>query len=213
MAISTYSELQTAVANWLHEDTFTSIIPDFITIGEATLNRRLRLLQMETTSAVSTNTTDRFAALPADFLEIIDLALYADNYPQIITQIPLSKINDYALDESGLPETYAISSNIIYNCISDQVYTGVLRYYAKLDIATDSTNFLLTAYPDAYLYSALVASAPYIADDSRIGTWATLLNNALTEIIRADARSRAKSMLMVDAGLRQSIRSDIFTDA
>jgi len=34
MAISTYSELKTAVANWLDRSDLTDVIPDFITLAE-----------------------------------------------------------------------------------------------------------------------------------------------------------------------------------
>lgn len=209
MAISTYAELQTAVGNWLHEDTLTTIIPDFITIGEATLNRKLRLRDMEATASVNTNTTTRYATLPADFSEIIDLTIFDEGYPQVINNIPLAQINSYDQSQTCRPVAYAISSNIIYSHISDQVYTATLRYYSKLDIATDTTNFLLTSYPDIYLYSALVAAAPYIHDDGRISTWATLLNTAIGEVNRLDGRNRSKSNLVIDAGLRQPYNANI----
>lgn len=210
MSISNYTELKTAVANWLHDDLFTSIIPDFITIGEASLNRQLRLFQMENTATLSTSITDRFAALPSGFLELIDLAIYADNYPQTLTQESLASINERSTTVTGLPKFYAISSNIVFDIISDQVYTCSLRYYKKLDIAADTTNFLLTDYPDLYLYSALMAAAPYIQDDARIGTWASMLDNAIKATNRVDARSRGKTMLGIEAGLRSSNRGDIF---
>lgn len=211
MSISTYNELKTAVANWLHEDTLTSIIPDFIAIGEATLNRKLRLLQMEEYATVNTSITTRFGTLPARFLELIDLALYSDGYPQTLTQTTLAKINERSNTVQALPRFYAVSSSIVFDVISDTVYPCQLRYYKKLDIASDSTNFLLTAYPDLYLYSALVASAPYINDDARINTWASMLDNAITLTNKADARSRSKTMLVTDAILNNRSNSDIFT--
>lgn len=214
MAISTYTELKSAVASWLHDDVFTSVIPDFITIGEASLNRQLRLFQMENTATLSTSVSDRFATLPAGFLELIDLAIYVDSYPQTLTQVSLASINEQPLTVSGKPDFYAISSNIVFDRTSDQVYSCSLRYYKKLDIATDTTNFLLTAYPDLYLYSALTAAAPYLQDDARIGTWAGLLDNAIRATNRVDARTRGKTMLGMEAGLRgtnSSNRGNIFT--
>lgn len=198
MAISTYTELKTAIASWLHEDSLTAVIPDFITIGEATLNRRLRLLNMEATASVDTNTSDRYAALPSDFSEIIDLTLYSNNYPQTIQQETLSTINGYSTTNTAIPTSYAISSNIIYNCISDQVYPATLRYFKRLDLETDTTNFLLTSNPDIYLYSALLASAPYIVDDARMGTWANLLENAISTLNKQDARNRSKVNLKLE---------------
>ena len=209
MALSNYAELQTAVTNWLHEDTLTSVIPDFITLGEATLNRRLRLQGMESSASVDTNTVTRFATLPADFSEIIDLTIFDEGYPQVINQLPLAQINGYEQSQTCRPTAFAISSNIIYSNISDQVYPATLRYYSKLDIATDSTNFLLSAYPDIYLYSALVAAAPYLHNDERINTWATLLTTAINEATRADGRNRSKVKLSIEPGLRQMPNGNI----
>ena len=42
MAITTYSELQAAVGNWLDHGLFAARIPEFIALFEAAANRRLR---------------------------------------------------------------------------------------------------------------------------------------------------------------------------
>jgi len=57
-------------------------------------------------------------------------------------------------------------------------------YYASPASLSDSntSNWLLTYYPDAYLYGALIHSAPYLADDSRIQVWAALLKSAIDGI-------------------------------
>lgn len=212
MAISNYNELKTAVEGWLHRSGMTAIIPDLITLGEATINRKLRLLQMENVATLSTSITDRFATLPAGFMEAIDLALYADNYPQTLTQLPLSKINNNSLVNKGAPRFYAISSNVIFDVISDQVYSCSLRYIKKLDISTDTTNYVLTNYPDIYLYAALMAAAPYIKNDERLGTWVQLLDDAIKSANKLDGRTRGKSMLTMESGLRGAGgHSDIFS--
>ena len=41
MSISSYSELKTAVENWLDHTLYTSRVPEFIAIFEAGANRRL----------------------------------------------------------------------------------------------------------------------------------------------------------------------------
>src|SRR5262245_15894630 len=66
MAITTYAQLQTAIASWLARSDLTATIADFITLFEAAANRRLRVRQMET----STNLTPSSGAatLPTDYL-------------------------------------------------------------------------------------------------------------------------------------------------
>ena len=43
MALSTYSELLSTVANYLNRDDLTTLIPTFITLTENRLNRELRV--------------------------------------------------------------------------------------------------------------------------------------------------------------------------
>jgi hypothetical protein len=73
----------------------------------------------------------------------------------------------------------------------DATYTTELTYYAKLSKLSNSntTNWLLTSNPDIYLYGALLQAAPYLQDDARIQTWATLYERALNDSQTADDRS------------------------
>src|SRR5438309_677990 len=66
MSITTYSELQTALASWLGHGLFTATIPDFITLFEAAANRRLRVRQQEATAMLTPSSG--VAMLPADYL-------------------------------------------------------------------------------------------------------------------------------------------------
>lgn len=211
MSIANYTELQSSVSSWLHRTDVSTVAPDLIKMGENILNRKLRLMQMENVATLTTSTTDRFATLPTGFIEAIDLALYSENYPQTLTQVPLVNINSRATDIQALPHYYAISTNIIFDVISDQVYTCAFRYLKKWDIASDTTNWLLTNHPDAYLYAALTMSTTYIKNPARIPEFKGYLEEIVQDLNKLDARTRGKSKLMVEGGLRQSIRSDIFT--
>ncbi len=55
MALSTFSDLKTAVANYLNRDDLTNVIPDFITLTENRINRELRA--RANVSRVNTTTT------------------------------------------------------------------------------------------------------------------------------------------------------------
>jgi len=213
MSISTYSELTTSVSNWMHRSDLVSMVPDFIQLGEVMLNRDLRLASMENVSTINTSITDRFATLPTGFLEAIDLALYSDSYPQVLTQVPLSEINfrSIATGSLALPHFYAVTSNIVFDTISDQVYPCALRYYKKLDITTDLTNSVLTNSPDLYLNSAFLYASIYTKDDQRAAEFRALLSEGIKTENRKDARNKGKAMLLVEPGLRRRIAGDIFT--
>ena len=69
MAITTYAELKTAIADFLNRDDLTSVSADFITLAEADINRRVRHWRMEKRSTAQLDT--QYSAMPADFLEAL----------------------------------------------------------------------------------------------------------------------------------------------
>ena len=77
MSISTYAELKTAVANWLHRDDLTSIIPDLIMIGEKRIYRDVRCHDME--SSLSSAIASGVLSVPTDFVGF--KAVYIDGSP------------------------------------------------------------------------------------------------------------------------------------
>lgn len=62
------------------------------------------------------------------------------------------------------------------------------KYVNLSDAAT--TNTLLTASPDLYLYGTLLESAPYLVGDERLAVWAELYKGARQRIIDQDRRDR-----------------------
>jgi hypothetical protein len=70
MAISNYTELKTAVANWLDRDDLTARIPEFIALAEARFNRVLRIRAMESKQTASTVAGQQNLALPARFVQM-----------------------------------------------------------------------------------------------------------------------------------------------
>ena len=56
MALSNYTELKSAIANWLNRsDLTTEIAGDFITLAEADFNAKLRIRQMHSQSTLTVN--------------------------------------------------------------------------------------------------------------------------------------------------------------
>ena len=54
MALSTYAELQTSIANWLNRsDLSTEITGDFIVLTEKDINSKLRIRKMISETAIS----------------------------------------------------------------------------------------------------------------------------------------------------------------
>ena len=70
MAIGTYSELQTAVANWLDRSDLSDRIPEFITLSEARINRLLRVRLMESVKIISLISGTKRYPLPSDYRQL-----------------------------------------------------------------------------------------------------------------------------------------------
>ena len=184
MAITTYSELKTAIANWLNRDDLTAIIPDFIALTEADIQRKVRHWRMEERSTATLDA--RYTQLPDGFLEAVRFHLDVDERPiELLTPLALQQRRQGNSDAGGKPQFYAIiAGQIEVWPTPDGSYTGELYYYARTATLTDSntSNWVLTHFPDAYLYGALVHAAPYLVDDQRIGTWAALYQSAIDGI-------------------------------
>lgn len=192
MSISTYADLQTSVASWLHRDDLTALIPDFITLAEAKLNRRLRLRAQETTT---TGTVSASVALPSGFAQVIALTVTSgsDTYPVLY-----KTASEITGDNSNTYYYTIIGDNIVFDPV-ESGYTYELTYYAKFDALSSSVNWLLTNAPDVYLYATLMESAPYLKNDPRIQVWSGLLENAIKDLETQNNNAKYGNSLCVRA--------------
>jgi len=191
MALTTYTELKTSIGDWLNRSDLTTAIPDFISLAEAQVERTLRTRQMIVRANASFDA--QYGAVPSDFLETKSLKLTSTN-----PQTPLQFLSIDALDNeaanytaSGKPKFFGVvGGQFRIVPTPDSNYTTELTYYAKLTKLSSSvaSNWLLASSPDIYLYGALLQAAPYLQDDARIQTWATLYERALNDLQTADDR-------------------------
>lgn len=195
MAITTYAELKSAVANWLNRDDLDAIIPDFISLAEAQMNRSIRHRKMVVRSDATLDTP--YFAVPADWLQTIRFQLNTNPVTPLLFVTP-----EQALEES---QVYSASQQpLFYTIIGQQFqvvpypdgeYDAELLYYAKISALSDAspTNWLLTESPDLYLYATLLQSAPYLKEDERLNVWAGLYQRLFDDMMLADERARIGS--------------------
>ncbi len=154
MALSTFSELQAAVLNWLartgdDSPTLAAALPDCIVLAEAKLNRHLRTDAMETATTLSG--TNGVFTLPADFggARLVSSDTYG----------PLEQAGDewagsaYPTDAGNVPAYFAIQGGSLRTY---PAYSGnlTLRYFKAVPALSDATpsNWLLAGHPDVYLF-------------------------------------------------------------
>jgi len=212
MSVGTYTELKAAVADWLHSTSYTANIPDWITAGEARLNDALSLTGMQAFTTLTASTSSRFLSLPSRYNGPISLYLLVSSTVRV-KLTPRNAENMAALVNivsPTQPRYYSIGSQIEFDCTPDQAYSLTFGYYKKLDIASDSTNFLLTSNYKAYLYAALIEAWTYREDDAKVQRYEALLERELDRITENDNMNRSVNRLVMDSGLSGPARSNIF---
>lgn len=183
MALDTYANLKTAIADHLDDASLTSYLDDFIDLAEATINRRVRIQEMQKRATASTGTADRFLATPANFAEMVSLRLNSDPLHGI-EYVTNNQIDDFYNSTAGKPAYYTVwGDELEFNRKCDSDYTIEMKYFQKVTALSGSntSNDVLTYHPDIYLYGSLVAATPFIAEDSRLPTWGGLLEKAISE--------------------------------
>lgn len=192
MTLETYAELKSAIADWLNREDMTSVIPSFIALAEADMNRSLRDYRMEKRSNATLDA--QYSALPADWLETIRLHLTdTTSRLELVSEGALADLRAQRGDATGKPTHYAhTAGGLELFPTPDGSYTAELVYVAKVPALSDSNtaNWLLSAAPDAYLYGALVQSAPYLKDDQRATVWAGLYQSAINNLNSASELAR-----------------------
>lgn len=198
MSISTYSQLQTAVQNWLHRSDvgLTNRIPEFIALTEAKFNRKLRLATMET--RVSATLDERYEDLPTDFLEMRAIEITGDSGGTLEYLTPDALRNKYRASYTGIPKYYTIiGTTIEFAPAPAGSYTMEMVYYKVIPALSDSqtTNWMITNNPDLYLYGALLEAAPYMKNREDMPTWLALYTAAMKDVADADKHARYGSGL------------------
>ena len=188
----TYAELKTTIADWLNRSDLDSVIPTFISLAEAELERKLRMREMEaqTTLAVSASPVE----LPADFLQFRVVVLDTGSRRVQLDVLSAEQFADFAAahNPSGTPCVVAVIGNALHLAPApDAEYNLEMVYYRKLARLSDQnpSNWLLESHPDAYLYGALQHSAPFLRDDDRLPVWAAKFANVVRELGGADERA------------------------
>ena len=196
MAITTYAQLQTATANWLDRTDLSARIPEFIELAEANFNRVIRQPDMIAKDD-SFSIAGRYTTLPANTLEIIRIVV--DLTPVIVLEyLTPEEISQrrIVMSSTGKPYYFTMiggSSNQLEVLPSpDSTYTSSIVYYTRIAALSDSatSNWLLAAHTDIYLFGTLVEAEPYLKNDERMPMWTARLDKALNDLGLQGQRER-----------------------
>lgn len=196
MALDSYANLKTEIANYLNRTDLTSYLDTFIELAESRIARDLRLREMENIDiSITTVSGTQSYDLPTGYLEMRYVAYQTNPYTFLTFLAPPDFMRVYNAGEgSGTPSHYTI--------IGSKIYLGMQPDAAKvLELgffkrptglsAVNTSNDILTNFPDIYLYSCLAESEPFLMNDERLQVWASLYKEAVETANNSAQRGRA----------------------
>ena len=203
MALSTFTELKDAIADWLDRSDLTARIPDFIALAEARINRELRIRPMEVRSTMYATVDQQYFNLPGGYIQMRNIQLNTNPTTALeyITPEMLDRL--YGSSTTGKPRAYTlIGDEIQLAPIPDSAYTLEMAFYEKFTALGDGTsgtvtsNWLTKNAPDILLYGALMEAEPFIKNDERVAVWLNGYGNAIDKLQKADQRDRHSGSAM-----------------
>jgi len=205
MAIDTYAKLQSEILDTLNRTDLAAEVTEYtpgtiegavtraISKAERRIVRRLRTREFETSTAVSTVAGVETIALPADFVMMKVLMMNGDPAAVLVQKDLTALYNDYPSTAAGLPSAYAAFGASLYlRPVPDAARSLRMFYYASPAALSpaNTSNTLLSKYPDLLFYGALIEITAHVEDDSRIGLWKTAFDEALQDITHDDVLNR-----------------------
>ena len=185
MALDTYANLKLAIAAWTgRADADSSgAADDGIDLFEAQFNRNTRVRKM-LTSITSPTFASGAITHPSDWLQWKTLRNATSPYHiEVIADESLADIEERLMSGNA---QYAIVRGTSTELHPTQTDVTGMRcvYYASLPALSGSqtTNWLLTAYPDAYLYGSLLALSSFVRDGPDTQKWGVAFDAVMAQI-------------------------------
>ena len=204
MALSNYSELQAAITDWLERSDLTGNAADFITLAEASLNRKLRVTRASATLATVAGSR-RVDVSSLSIAEIDNLYITVNNHEREVQKAPEGSFP--YVEQQDDPQWFSWDGeNLEFDREADQVYPLRLEYKGRLKLSDAApTNDLLTNHPDVYLASCIVWGGLYVRDE-QIASFKALLDDFLRET-RHEYAKRDRGHLKIDPMLTYTDKS------
>ena len=177
MALSTNADLQASIADWLNRSDLSAQIPDFLTLAQLKINRRLSIVEQEILTEITP--VAQATTLPVGTKFVVSVS---DSNGRRVEPVSMSEILDYAA-ESGSVTRYSVSGDKIYFAptpASDNTDAFSVLYSADKDLnGGDSGPVLLQ---DIYLNAALHEAYVYLKDDGRVAYFKGMVDEGVANV-------------------------------
>jgi hypothetical protein len=185
MALSNYTELKAALANWINRRDLTASIPDFITLAEADMRSDVRSDTVrEPEFVLDAESTE----LPADCAELRSLSITSPvgyRPPRFVSKMVFDEERARQAGATGAPRFATIvGRELLVTPAPDQAYTAELTYFENFPklSADQASNSVLRDAENVYLYGALRHAIPFLKDDARVQTIQPFYDAAVAQL-------------------------------
>ena len=215
MALDTYTNLRAAIADYMARSDLTGAIVDAIAIVEAIGNRggfmpgagqvpALRTSGNEgrdTATLAAASSTPGRIALPTDYLAIRSIKISSTTPIVELDYLTPQQLDDrYVMGATGRPVAFTIDAGEIrFSHAPDLDYTLSLGYWRVIPpLATNASNWLLTAAPQVYLHGAAAWLYGGYVKNPQAGAWdGQMFAGAITALNGADQQARYGGQLSI----------------
>ena len=188
MALSTYAELKTGIANWLNRSDLTDeIANDFIKLTEADFNAKLRIRAMEQIDTITIDSETE--TVPTGFIAVRSFYILLSGVKHPLEYItPANMFETRGGSRSGRPRAYTIESDnetetFRFGPSPDTSYTGYLSYYKAISAlsVSNTSNWMLANHPAVYLYGSLFHAANFLGgiEPQQVQNWLQMYATSL----------------------------------
>lgn len=183
MALSTYNDIKTAIPQWAERSDISSdLIDQFIYMTEADAYQQLRVPAMEF-QALLTLDQGR-VVIPFDFLELRRLTWEGTN-ETVLQYLPWDQFVAVNTDPSATPMYFSRQgANWFISGDPGDGQNLLCYYYRYFDplTSTNTTTWLLSMSPQAYLFGGLKYLYEYVMDQDRAAYWGNKFDKELNKL-------------------------------
>lgn len=195
MALTDYAGLVAAISTeWMHRADLTATAPVGIALAEAKFNRRLRTKHQELALSETAIDASYQVAIPSNFRAVKRIWRTDD---------PKTPLGVKTLE--FIIKRQAAGQLALNYCVEDAKFrfdgtgsvAGILYRNIPALTGSNTTNWLLTAEPDVYLFNAMEAMCKYTKDFTAAQYWGGLGDAAIAELNKAEQRDQFSGPLVV----------------
>lgn len=186
MSITNFSELQTSILGWAERQDLSSLSTDFISLADSRIKKKfgateMRLREMETTTDLTPSSGA--CTIPSDYIAMKRVQARTSP-PRRLEYKPPDWLDEaYPSGAAGPPAYYTVEGGSLrmYPLTTSDiriVYWGAPAALTSLN----TTNWLITKYPDIYLFAGLIELELYAQNDTGAQRWLTAFDTAVNDL-------------------------------